>query len=41
MKKLFSDFNFTWALGLFGTAVGAGILFLFCPSTRAWAASGR
>jgi len=28
MKKLFSDFNFTWALGLFGTAVGAGILFL-------------
>ena len=28
MKKLLSDFNFTWALGLFGTAVGAGILFL-------------
>ena len=25
MKKLFSDFNFTWAVGLFGTAVGAGI----------------
>ena len=28
MKKLFSDFTFSWALGLFGTAVGAGILFL-------------
>ena len=28
MKKLFSDFTFSWALGLFGTAVGAGVLFL-------------
>ena len=28
MKKLFSNFTFSWALGLFGTAVGAGVLFL-------------
>ena len=28
MKKLFSNFTFSWALSLFGTAVGAGVLFL-------------
>ena len=27
MKKLFSNFTFSWALGLFGTAVGAGVLY--------------
>lgn len=28
MNTFYKSFNFTWALSLFGTAVGAGVLFL-------------
>ena len=39
MNTFYKSFNFTWALSLFGTAVGAGVL--FCRLTPVWADSGR